>query len=660
MDTFPRRSALRAAAGTAGLAAATAGLSATGGVASAAQRSARQRAFAAAAAEFGVPERVLLAVSYLESRWDDHGGRPSSGAGYGPMHLTDLRTAAAGGSHHDHRAGTATGGDVAVSGTVVEDPRGDTARRALRPVSPAEGTPTERLQTIDLASELTGVDKETLRTDPVENIRGGAALLAHYQRTSGTRGHDPGDFYGAVARYAGADDEATAGFFADEVYTVLAEGAERVTVDGETVRLAATSARPDRTQLRSLGLRTARAAPPEGPDDLPVEWIPAPYERLSDDPGSYGNHDRASRPDSQRITHIVIHDTECSYDVALGLVQDPEYVSWHYTIRSSDGHVAQHVRTEDVGWHAGNWYVNAKSVGIEHEGFAAEPAWYTEAMYRASAKLVRHLARRFRIPLDRHHIIGHDNVPGTIPENVAGMHWDPGPYWDWAHYFELLGAELPTWRADTGLVVVLPDFDANHVPYRGCEADDPSAACPVTGSAMVLLRTEPRDDAPLLSDPALNPDGSPQSMQLSDWGSRVVTGQVYAVADSDGDWTAIWFNGRKAWLKNPASAPVVRPTLGVVAAPKAGSGRIPVYGRAYPEAGAYPEGVPPQELAPLQYSIPEGQRYAVGLVVDSEYYHAKTYDESQHVVVRGEKYAQVQLGHRVAYVRLADVDTWHV
>ncbi|MBB3662078.1 hypothetical protein FB384_000982 [Prauserella sediminis] len=654
MDTFPRRTALRAA-GTAGLAATTAGLSATPAAADVARRNARQRAFTAAAAEFGVPERVLLAVSYLESRWDDHGGRPSSGAGYGPMHLTDLRTAAAGGSHHDSHGSAATGGD-----TAVEDPRGDTARTALRPTSPADGQPAERLQTIDLAAELTGVDKTTLRTDPAENIRGGAAILADYHRRTGGRGSEPGDFYGAVARYSGADDEATAAFFADEVFTVLAEGAERVTVDGETVRLTGSAARPDRTQLRSLGLRTAPAAPPEGPDDLPVEWIPAPYEQLSDDPGHYGNHDQARRPGSQRITHIVIHDTECEYDVALGLVQDPEYVSWHYTIRSSNGHVAQHVRTEDVGWHAGNWYLNAKSIGIEHEGFAAEPAWYTEAMYRASAKLVRHLARRFRIPLDRQHIIGHDNVPGTTPDNVAGMHWDPGPYWDWAHYFELLGAELPTWRADTGLVVILPDFDTNHVPFHGCDADDPSAACPVTGSAMVMLRTEPRDDAPLLSDPALNPDGSPQSMHLSDWGSRVVTGQVYAVAGSDGDWTAIWFNGTKAWLKNPASARVARPALGVVAAPKAGSGRIPVYGRAYPEESAYPDDVPPQELAPLQYSIPEGQRYAVGPVLDSEYYHAKTYDESQHVVVRGEKYAQVQLGHRVAYVRLADVDTWHV
>ncbi|MER6593189.1 hypothetical protein ABT214_15320 [Micromonospora purpureochromogenes] len=63
-------------------------------------------------------------------------------------------------------------------------------------------------------------------------------------------------------------------------------------------------------------------------------------------------------------------------------------------------------------------------------------------MYRTSAKLVRHLALRFQNPLDRQHILGHDNVPGTVASTVRGMHWDPGPYWDWSHYFELTKAPL--------------------------------------------------------------------------------------------------------------------------------------------------------------------------------------------------------------------------
>ena len=87
-------------------------------------------------------------------------------------------------------------------------------------------------------------------------------------------------------------------------------------------------------------------------------------------------------------------------------------MSWQYTLRASDGHIAQHVKAKDVAWHAGNWYVNAKSIGLEHEGYAARGTWYTEAMYRSSAKLVRYLADRYDIPLDRQHILGHDVVQG--------------------------------------------------------------------------------------------------------------------------------------------------------------------------------------------------------------------------------------------------------
>src|SRR5664279_3041997 len=48
-----------------------------------------QAQFSAAAAEFGVPAAVLLAVGYEESRWESHTKVPSVAGGFGPMHLTD-------------------------------------------------------------------------------------------------------------------------------------------------------------------------------------------------------------------------------------------------------------------------------------------------------------------------------------------------------------------------------------------------------------------------------------------------------------------------------------------------------------------------------------------------------------------------------------------
>jgi hypothetical protein len=231
------------------------------------------------------------------------------------------------------------------------------------------------------------------------------------------------------------------------------------------------------------------------------------------------------------------------------------------------------------------------------------------------------------------------------------MHWDPGPYWDWGHYFDLLGAPLRSWaRQSTGLVTIKPDFATNRPGFTGC--DTAGVACTLRGSSAVILHTEPRDDAPLLQDLGLHPNGSPSTMGVSDVGSRASTGQQYAVAEIQGDWTAIWYLGQKGWFRGDAAVPA----LGQVVTPKPGLATVPVYGRAYPEAEAYPAGIPAQALTPLQYTFAAGQKYVAGPVLPSEYYWATTFDPSTHVVVRGKtKYVQIQFGHRVAYVNTDDV-----
>ncbi|WP_460440882.1 N-acetylmuramoyl-L-alanine amidase [Amycolatopsis stemonae] len=585
-------------------------------------RDQRQRDFAAAASEFGVPENVLLGVSYLESRWDFNGGTPSTAAGYGPMHLTDVREAGVATSHHDE-------------GT--EDPRGDDARPALHPQA-GPAVPPAGLQTVDEAAQLIGQDAGTLRGDPAQNIRGGAALLA--KDHAGTA-----SWYDAVAKYSGSTGDA-AKTFADEVFDTVRTGAARTTDDGQQVSLAPT---PDvRTPPHEQGQTGL-----ECPRTVTCESVPAPYQELPND--DYGNHDLANRPVSQKIDHIVIHDTEGYWDSVLKLAQDPTYVSWHYTVRSNDGLIAQHVPTKDVAWHAGNWYVNAKSIGVEHEGFAAKGTWYTEAMYRSSAKLVGYLARRYGIPLDRAHIIGHDNVPGTIPSTIKGMHWDPGPYWDWSHYFDLLGAPLGGFgRPGSSLVTIDPDFAKNQPIFTGC--DTAGQPCAARGSEAVVLHSEPSESSPLLKDVGLHPDGTPSTMDVADVGSRVATGQQYAVADVSGDWTAIWYLGQKGWFHNPRDARVAKPAIGWVVTPKPGLATVPVYGRAYPEPEAYPANVPVQAITPLPYTLSAGQKYSSAGTVGSEYYYAVTFDLADHVVVKGKlEYVQIQFGHRIAFVKADDV-----
>ncbi|MFD3615282.1 N-acetylmuramoyl-L-alanine amidase [Streptomyces sp. NPDC058676] len=600
-----------------------------------------QSAFASAAAEYHVPQSVLLGVSYLQSRWDAHAGAPSVTGGYGPMHLTDARTALAEASPH-HSEGT-------------EDARGDSARPPVHPEAkvPENADLPARLRTLPKAAGLTGLPADQLRTDPAANVAGGAALLAAAQKDLGEPlSKDPADWYGAVARFSGADDGATGAAYANDVFDVLRTGQRRTTDAGQQVTLAAQpDLAPDAAQLTRTGLRTPAADGTECPKTVSCEWIPAPYEEFGE--GDYGNHDTGNRPASQSIKYIVVHDTEGAWEGVLDLVQDPTYVSWNYSLRSTDGHIAQHVKAKDVAWHAGNWYVNAKSVGLEHEGFLASPdAWYTEAMYRSSARLVAYLAKKYGVPLDRQHILGHDNVPGPTAGTIGGMHTDPGPYWDWRHYFDLLGRPFePTAGKNGGLVTIRPDYATNRPGFTGCVAK--GEPCVAHGSSAVRLHSGPGESYPLIRDIGL---GTTPSTGVNDLSSRVSTGQQYAVAGRDGDWTAIWYLGQKAWFKNAKKKPTAVNATGLVVTPKDGLPSVPVYGRAYPEASAYPAGVPAQTVSPLPYKLLKDQRYVVGDKVPGEYYYAVTFDEASHQVVAGEDlYYEIQFGHRVAFVRAADV-----
>lgn len=582
-----------------------------------------QRAFAAAAHDTGVPEQVIMAVGYNESLWEQHGGRPSTSGSYGVMALSDIPASAA---------------------------KGD----GLTPAT---------LQTLDTAAQLAGVSARAARYDPASNIMAGAALLESYARmyNGGALPQELSGWYGAVAAYSGSQSKIEASEFADDVFSTMRSGATRLTSTGQKVTLSADPGlRPDTARLAALHLTNpARDPKAECPPSLDCDFVPAAYA-LNDpaDPTSYGNYDVADRPRTMKIDRIVLHDTEESYaDTITGFTNPASFVSANYVIRSADGHVTQMVPTKDVAWQAGNWYVNMHSIGIEQEGFAvAGASWFTEALYHSSARLVRYLAARFDIPLDRQHIIGHDNVPGISAAGVAGMHWDPGPYWDWGHYMALLGHPIkPSGTPHSPVVTIDPQFAGNIQSAKDCAADKP---LPDQGTSFVYLHTGPSADSPLVSDPALHPNGAPGTTCANDWGDKASVGQQFVVAGRQGDWTAIWWDGVKAWFHDTKAAV---PSYGYVVTPKNGLASIPTYGRPAPEASAWPSEIPVQVTpSPLQYTIAAGQAYLTTGLVPTDYYYAKSFDDSlpgDHTDVVGkDKYLQIQLGHRIAYVKASDVD----
>lgn len=160
-------------------------------------------------------------------------------------------------------------------------------------------------------------------------------------------------------------------------------------------------------------------------DQAGAHWVAA----------SRGNLRYADRPADYRIDRIIVHVTEGSYATAIRIFKDPLHAAAaHYVVRARDGEITQMARELDVAFHAGNRGFNERSIGIEHEGYVDRPSSFTDVMYRSSARLAADICARYEIPVDRKHILGHNEVPGAT-------HTDPGRHWDWDRYMELVRRE---------------------------------------------------------------------------------------------------------------------------------------------------------------------------------------------------------------------------
>ncbi|ALO92273.1 N-acetylmuramoyl-L-alanine amidase [Streptomyces hygroscopicus subsp. limoneus] len=193
-------------------------------------------------------------------------------------------------------------------------------------------------------------------------------------------------------------------------------------------------ARPRLSRRRLLKGAALAAVPypllPEGRAGAQSAAVDYPLAEWQAASGS--NYTVSHRPGDYTVDRVIIHVTQETYTDTLAIFADPQKkVSAHYVVRSADGHVAQCVHEADIAWHAGNWSYNTRSIGIEHEGWIDQPAYFTDALYEESARLTAAICARYRIPRDREHIIGHYQVPGTD-------HTDPGPNWDWVRYIRMV------------------------------------------------------------------------------------------------------------------------------------------------------------------------------------------------------------------------------
>lgn len=215
----------------------------------------------------------------------------------------------------------------------------------------------------------------------------------------------------------------------------------------------------------SAGLLLAAARPAAA---APPAWYPA-FHWL---PAASQNY--SSGRVSTAIGAIVIHATDGPYLGTLSWFRDPRAgVSAHYVIRARDGEITQMVAEADTAFQARGF--NRGAIGIEHEFDPAHGISYTDAEYRSSATLVCAIARRYGIPADRAHILGHSELPGAD-------HSDPGPTWDWAHYMGLVSG-----CAETVANAAVVDLGQTMCDAGGC-SPAPNLAVGSVGTSVALLQ----------------------------------------------------------------------------------------------------------------------------------------------------------------------------
>jgi hypothetical protein len=362
---------------------------------------------ARAAARTGVPPALLLAISYVQSRWRDHGGRPSIDGGYGLMDL---------GQNPEH-------------------------------------------DTLDAAARLLGVPPGRVAHEDALNVLGGARLLARAARARTPHHRLPltlGGWVPAVVWLTGMRSRLAREALVHEVYGLLARrGALRGRpgrADPPISRVRATPGVEPNIRPLAPFFPLPATARGQGADYPGAIWAPSP------------NATPARQPARGRVSYVVVHDTEGSCAAALNWLDSPASGSSAHFLVCQDGTVYQLAHLRAIAWHAGNAYINQHSIGIEHEGFR-DAGGYTPAQYNASAALVRWLATVYglHIPLDRNAIFGHDNVPD-------GGHTDPGPYWDWSYYMSRVRGGAPYDGGDPRVaIVVAPEAMLYDCPGPSCK-----------------------------------------------------------------------------------------------------------------------------------------------------------------------------------------------
>lgn len=195
----------------------------------------------------------------------------------------------------------------------------------------------------------------------------------------------------------------------------------------------------------------------EGPSVQSADYGPALWN-----PAASCNY---SSRNSTPVSAVTIHTVQGTYAGCISWFQNCNAgVSAHYVVRSSDGQITQMVYESLKAWHVGS--ENPYTIGIEHDGYVNNAAWYTNAMYVSSAALCADICADYSInplrtgwwPWLPTTYYNQSSIPGGCTRVKGHQHYanqthsDPGVNWNWNYFYQLINPAPPAviYTAATG------------------------------------------------------------------------------------------------------------------------------------------------------------------------------------------------------------------
>ncbi len=148
-----------------------------------------------------------------------------------------------------------------------------------------------------------------------------------------------------------------------------------------------------------------------------------------------------SRPVDYIVLHYTAGDGDTAENNARYYAGNDRKASAHYFVDT--GEVVRSVREEDTAWHAGNFTMNSRSIGVELCSKKDETGAYfipPETLHRG-AQLVKTLMQTYGVPVER--VIRHYDVTGKICP--APMVTDPSK---WEEFLRSLQEDNPSLWAE--------------------------------------------------------------------------------------------------------------------------------------------------------------------------------------------------------------------